>query len=436
MPPESPYNRADFADEQGVLKMSFPAAVRLLAWASYDFANSLWAINVLTLYFLLWVTEELKVPELAYSLVYSALMLLVALASPLLGAVSDRYGRRIPFLVFFTLLCIVPSMLFGVLARTGTEALALFAVATFGYMAAAVFYNALLPDVSPTGRSGLASGVGIGAGYLGNVLGVLLIKPFVDAGGRSAAFLPAALAFFIFALPCFLLVRDLGPKVPWSWGYVVASYRQTTETLRRAGRYKELFKFILARFFYEDAIATLMAFISLYLARVADFTTSELQLIVILATAWALPGALAYGWVSDRLGVKRTLIVVLVQWGGIFVGALVATEKPVFFALAVLTGISLGAVGTCDRVLLTRLAPPERVGEFFGLYVLVGRVAAVMGPILWGLTLAAFAGLGTVSYRLAVLVLFTVFWVGFGLLLRVREAAVPLPAPAAPRPSD
>ncbi len=416
--------------------MGFPALVRLLAWASYDFANSLWAINVLTLYFLLWVTEELKVPELAYSLVYSTLMLLVGLASPLFGAVSDRYGRRVPFLVFFTLLCIVPSMFLGVLVRTGAEALTLFAVATFGYMAAAVFYNALLPDVSPAAKRGLASGIGIGAGYLGNVLGVLLIKPFVDAGGRSAAFLPAALAFFIFALPCFLLVRDLGPKVPWSWGYVAASYRLTAETIRRAGRYKELFKFIIARFFYEDAIATLMAFISLYLARVADFTTSELQLIVILATAWALPGALAYGWVSDRLGVKRTLVVVLTQWAVIFIGATVATEKLVFFILAVLTGISLGAVGTCDRVLLTRLAPPERVGEFFGLYVLVGRVAAVMGPVLWGLTLTTFAHLGTLSYRLAVLVLFVILGVGFGLLLRVREAAVPFAVPVASRTSD
>jgi len=115
-------------------------------------------------------------------------------------------------------------------------------------MAAGVFYNALLPDVSPAGRRGLASGVGIGAGYLGNVLGVLLIKPFVDAGGRSAAFLPAALAFFAFALPCFLLVRDTGPRAPWSWDHVRASYRQAVDTIRQAGRYKELFKFILARF--------------------------------------------------------------------------------------------------------------------------------------------------------------------------------------------
>mgnify|MGYP000004365276 CR=1 FL=1 len=181
-----------------------------------------------------------------------------------------------------------------------------------------------------------------------------------------------------------------------------------------------------------------MAFIAVFLTRVANFTTSELQLIVILSTACALPGALAYGWVADRLGVKRTLIIILAQWAAVFIGAMTATEKPVFFALAVLTGISLGAVGACDRVMLTRLAPPERVGEFFGLYVLVGRVAAVVGPVLWGLTLTAFADLGTTSYRVAVLVLFVVFWVGFGLLLGVREAAAPLAAPAgtAPRPSD
>ncbi len=413
--------------------MGVRTVIRLLAWASYDFANSVWAINILTLYFLLWLTDELKTPELAYSLVYSGLMLLVAVSSPLLGAVSDRYGRRMPFLVFFTLLCIIPALLFG-LVRSGAEALGLFAVATFGYMAAAVFYNALLPDVSSAGNRGFASGVGIGAGYLGNVLGVLLIKPFVDAGGRAAAFLPSALAFLLFALPCFLLVRDTGPRAPWSWDYVRASYRQAIDTIRRAGHYRELFKFILARFFYEDAIATLMAFISVFLTRVADFTTSELQLIVILATACALPGALAYGWVADRLGVKRTLILVLAQWVVVFTGGLTATEKPVFFALAVLTGISLGAVGACDRVMLTRLAPPDRVGEFFGLYVLVGRVAAVVGPVLWGLTLTAFADLGTTSYRLALLVLFVVFWVGFGLLLRVREFPITAPAPAGPSP--
>jgi UMF1 family MFS transporter len=408
--------------------------IRLLAWASYDFANSIWAINVLTLYFLLWLTDDLKTPELTYSLVYSGLMLLVAVSSPLLGAVSDRYGRRMPFLIAFTLLCIVPGMLFGTAAGSSAAALALFAAATFGYMAATVFYNALLPDISSAGNRGFASGVGIGAGYLGNVLGVLLIKPFVDAGGRAAAFVPSALGFLLFALPCFLLVRDIGPRAPWSWNYVRDSYRQAVETVRQAGRYKELFKFILARFFYEDAIATFMAFISVFLTRVADFTTSELQLIVILATACALPGALLYGWVADRLGVKRTLVLVLAQWAAVFVGGITAAEKPVFFALAVLTGISLGAVGACDRVMLTRLAPPERIGEFFGLYVLVGRVAAVVGPVLWGLTLTAFAHLGTTSYRLAVLALFIVFWVGFGLLLRVREFPVPVIAPAGPAP--
>lgn len=395
-------------------------SLRVFSWAMYDFANTIWSMNILSLYFALWVTVDHGAPDLAYSLASSLSMLAIAFSSPMLGAISDQYGRRLPFLVFFTLACVTTTALIGVVGSL-LAALLLFALANYCYQSGTIYYDAMLTTVSEQEVRGKVSGFGVSLGYAGAILGVLMVKPFVDAGGRGAAFLPSALLFLLFSLPCFLFVREPRVGLPWSLRQLREGYIRLLSTLRQAPRYANLLRFIIARFFYLDSVNTLIAFMAVYTVKVVGFSNAAVQTLLIFSTTFAVVGSLFYGWVVDHIGPKRSLTLILFQWALVFLAAAITFYPPAFYAIGALAGLTLGATWTSDRVLLTRLSPPEKLGEFFGLYGLAGRLAAVVGPLLWGLTTWWLVGWGLVSYRIAILVLLTTLVGGFLVLLGVKE---------------
>ena len=394
----------------------------VLSWALYDFANTIFAMNVLSLYFALWVTVDHGAPDIVYAVAYSGSMLLVAVTSPMLGAVSDRYGRRVPFLLFFTIVCLAFTAIIGQFGGLAV-ALVLFAIANYAYQSGLVYYDALLPTVSDDDNRGRVSGLGVGVGYVGTICGVLMVAPFVDAGGRSAAFLPTAALFLLFALPCFLFLKEAPSAAPWSFGYLKEGYRQLFATLRNARRYGNILRFIGARFLYVDSVNTLLTFMAVYVTKVLAFSGGQVRLLLIVSTGFAIVGAFVYGRLVDRMGPKKTLTIVLVQWMLVFVAAAATFYPPAFWVIGAVAGIALGGTWTCDRVFLTRLSPPEQVGEFFGLYSLAGRFAAVVGPMIWGVTLWLLADWGLVQYRVGILALLLSLTAGFFLLQTVREPA-------------
>ncbi|MBI4497473.1 MAG: MFS transporter [Chloroflexi bacterium] len=392
----------------------------VLSWALYDFANTIFSMNIVTLYFALWVTVDHSAPDLLYSVAFSGSMLATAVTAPMLGAVSDRYGRRIPFLLSFTLLCVVAVASIGVFDGLALGLLA-FAVGNFGYQSGLIFYDALIGTVSTPDIRGRVSGLGVALGYVGAILGILMVKPFVDAGGRSAAFVPTAVLFLVFAIPCFLWVREQGPTGRWRFGYLREGYQQLFTTLRNARKHGPVLRFILARFFYVDAINTVIAFMGVYAVKVLGFADGQLQQLLILSTVFAAVGSFAYGALVDRIGPKRTLGLVLVQWALVLLAVAATSAQAAFYAIGAVIGVGLGATWTADRVFLTRLAPPEQAGEFFGLYGLAGRFASVVGPMVWGLTLWTLGDFGTLAYRIGVLVLLGQLLVGAFILIGVRQ---------------
>ena len=179
-------------------------SVPVLSWAFYDLANTIWALNIISLYFPLWVTQDMGADQLGLSLAISGSMLAVAVTCPMLGAVSDRFGRRIPFLTVLVLVCVVFT---GLMGRVGglTAALVFFAIANFAYQSGNVFYDSLLATVSREDNRGRVSGLGVALGYVGSILGIFMILPIANKWGREAAFLPSGVIFLLFALPCFLM---------------------------------------------------------------------------------------------------------------------------------------------------------------------------------------------------------------------------------------
>ena len=399
--------------------MKINKKLTIFSWAMYDFANTIFAMNVISLYFALWVTVDMKGEDILYSWVLSGSMLLAALSSPIMGAVSDRLGRRMPFLIFFTLICCAFTALIGLTNKLALGLL-FFAVANFCYQIAAIFYNALLPQISAKNQIGRVSGYGVGFGYCGTIVGLLLVKPFVLKYGRQAAFIPTAFFFLLFSLPCFLFVKDLMVERTDKFKIrITDSFRKVKETLTRIKEYPGLFNFLIAAFIALNAVNTIIVFMSVYIKKVIGFTDPEIITFYIVSTVFAILGSFVSGFVTDRFGSKRTLSVVLGLWCITILLAAVSFSKTIFWVVGPLTGICLGATWTSARALVVDLSPSQMVGEVFGFYGLVGKSSSIVGPLIWGLTVWAFGFLGIFKYRLAILALLLFLGAGYLFLRKV-----------------
>jgi UMF1 family MFS transporter len=426
----------------GQLRVLAPAPGReLWSWALYDFANTIFSMNVVTLYFAVWLVTERGASNTAYSLATSLSSVVVLFLAPWIGAVSDATGRRKPWVVGLTLVCIAATLALSPLARAGTgrigllAILAAFAVANTAYQLALPPYNAMLAELTPEGDRGRLSGLGTALGYAGSITGVLLVAPFVTggagiaAGGRQAAFVPTAFLFLLFSLPFFFFCRDhlargRGERAPVRW---TAIAHELVAAFREARRHRGLTRFVLATYFYQDALGTAISFMALYAVAVLGLPPGgEIRLFVTL-TVPAIAGAYAAGRACDRFGPRRTLQAVLAGW---IVGLTVLALAPTLLAFWIggfVVGFAFGGIWSSERPLLLTLVPAAEAGRFFGLLALSARAAAIVGPLLWAAIVDGLAeplGKNT-AYRLAVASLAILMAVAFWLLRGVPDGVDP-----------
>jgi len=404
-------------------------AIVPVAWSLYDFANTIFSFAVVSGAIGLYLIKPEQFGERDGNVLLSIAIVisvgLNAIVSPILGAISDRGGRRMPFLLFFTALCIVGT--FFIADVPALIGLALFIVANFAYQAALIYYDATLKVVSYPGTRGRLSGIGTGIGYCGTVVVGLLIFlldiPVVDR------FRLTALLFLVFAIPIFLVVRER-PAVaerPLGVRDVIESFGQLRVSIAHAREVPGLGRFLVGRFFYSDAVNTVIVVMSVVTTKALGVSDATANVILLGLTVVAIGMSFVWGAMADRLGPKRTLIIVLWSWafglvlGGISLGFGAAGLVPFLIAGAIL-GSGLGGVTVADRVLMVRLAPPDRLGEFFGLYGLVGKGSQVIGQLLYGLIILLFLDtMGTGAYQLAVLSLLVTMLIGLWLVWPVRD---------------
>jgi UMF1 family MFS transporter len=405
------------------------SAIEGLSWALYDFANTIFSFAIVSYAMSLWAIAHLgeQNGQFAFTLAVSASVLVNAAVSPVLGAMSDRVHRRKGFLLVFTVLCIGPTMVIG-LVDIGLGLLA-FAVANFAYQAALIYYDALLPDVARPETRGRLSGIGVALGYTGTIVSGLLFKLTTDANGDStaASFLLVGSLFAIFAAPIFLWVREREVRGQFHMVDALRSWAQLGETVRHARETPGLLRFLVGRFFYSDPINTAIVIMSAFATQAIGFSSGEALNILLLLTVVAVIASFGWGVLVDRWGPKRTLLLVLGSWvAGLLLIGLWLAPIPFLVAGAVL-GSGLGGVAVTDRILLLRLAPPERVGEMFGLYGLAGKFSAVIGPVLYGaIVVALLPSLDKLAYQIAILSLLILMLIGFFV---VRTVPMPLDAP-------
>jgi MFS transporter, UMF1 family len=365
-------------------------------WVLYDLANTIYAMGILSLFFPLWVREQVGAQraDTEYTLTLSLSMAIIFFLSPLLGAMSDRRPRRMPFLVVGTALCITFTLLLGRLGYIAT--LICFGIANTGYFASLQFYDVLLGEVSHEGNRGRISGIGVGIGYFGSYIAVAM---GLALGTDDKVFLFALIAclFLLFSLPCFIFVRERGnpQPTPITWRTMRQSMRHLLQALRDTEQYPGLLRFLIGRIFYTDAINTVVAIVALYTVNIAVAAgmaparaETLAQIVMMVAISFAVISGFVWGWLVDRWHPQRVLGWVLVLWMGDFLLAatlgFVTLPFGFLYVVGSITGIALGGIWCADRPLMWQLSPPERIGEFYGLYNMVGRFTAIIGPAIWG----------------------------------------------------
>jgi UMF1 family MFS transporter len=403
-----------------------------LSWALYDFANTVFSMNIATLYFSAWLVKDLGHSNTLYATVNGIASALVVVSIPLFGAISDATQRRKPWVVGFTLIACVSTILIAVLGQIGLPligegmtalaqtptlmppgvalfaVLAAFTIANYAYQGAQPFYNAMLPELVPVDHRGRLSGLGAAFGYAGSITGVLLTFPFFTGslpilgaipehtihflrnavpftahGGRVSTFVPTAILFLLFSLPLFLFCRDHNAvrgkkRIPWR-----EAFQDVRHTLKEAKQYPGTLRFIFTSFLYQDAMGTIIANMALYAIYAMGFEGGSEATLFVILTIPAVIGSYGIGRLVDRFGPKRTLSWVLMGWIVLLAAMIVAPTRSAFWIVGACIGLIYGGVSTAERPLLLSLVPDVEAGRFFSLMVLSSRAAAVVGPFVW-----------------------------------------------------
>lgn len=407
------------------------------AWCLYDWANSavptVIGTFVFSAYYTRAVAENVSLGTAQWSWALTASAVVVALASPVLGAIADAAGPRKPWLLVFTLLSALGcAALWFVEPR---PAYVLFALVTYGLVSVCfefgvVFYNAMLPGLVPGKFLGRVSGWGWGLGYAGGLacLSAVLLgfvqteqPPFGldrEAAEHVRVVGPfTALWFVLFALPLFFLVPDAASRRLGPAAAVRTGLATLLQSLRNIRAYANILRYLVARMIYTDGLNTLFAFGGIYAAGSFGMEIDEVIVFGIALNVTAGAGAALFAWVDDWIGAKRTVLIALAGLTLFGAGVLVVESKTAFWVLAMALGCFVGPAQAASRSLMAGLAPPALRTEMFGLYALSGKATAFMGPLALGALTLAFD-----SQRAGMASVLVFFVLGGLLLLPVREA--------------
>jgi UMF1 family MFS transporter len=390
----------------------------VFAWSVYDLANTAFSALFVTFFFPLYIKQYLGGNEFQIGLVFGLSMLLVAVTVPFIGALSDRLGRRMPFIILFTILCCAATYL--VVYANLAFALMFGFIANYFYHAALTVYNAILPKISDKKNVGKVSGIGVSVGYIGTFLsllmtwGILSYLGWETLSGVKAMF-PATAMFFIgFSLITFFVIKDKPIKCAKLKGNILKSFSDVKQTIVRIKHHKSLVWFLITTFLYVNAINAVIVFLYLYGRSEIGLTVKAFMGVYIVFSIAAAIGAIVFGKITDWIGPKKTMAIAGVLWIITLFVLIKTTSLTTFIIGGVLGGVALGSVWTSMRPLLLEIAPKKKEGQFFGFMELSDKFSGVIGPIIFGF-LAVRTG-----YFWAILSLLIFFILGLLALYKVK----------------
>ena len=406
----------------------------LVSWCLFDWAGQGFPTVIATFVFAAYFTKAVAVDEVTGTAQWGAAMslsaLAIALSGPVFGAVADRSGRRKPWILFFSAVCVVAmAMLWWVRPDPADVlwALVFVGIANYGFEMGNVFYNAMLPDLVPRALLGRMSGWGWGLGYVGGI--VCLAVGFLglvtsDVGWfgldhaagehvRATAFLVAGW-FVLFGWPMFVFTPDTPPTGRRLGEAAREGVGDLIATLRRVRDHAVIARFLLARMIYNDGLTTLFAFGGIYAAGTFGMTIEDIMLFGIVLNMTAGIGAALFAWLDDRIGPKPVILISVGALSVLGTVLLLVQSTAMFWVFGVPMGLFVGPAQAASRSYLARLAPAGLRAEMFGLFAFSGKVTAFLGPAALGAVTAA-----TGSQRWGMAVIVVLFVVGMILLLPV-----------------
>jgi UMF1 family MFS transporter len=415
-----------------------PAFKPVAAFCMFDFANSAFTTIIITFVFATYFAQGIAADPTTggaqWSFGMAAAGIIIAVLSPMMGAIADQTGRRKPWLATVSIICVISTAMLwfaGPTPNDVTWAIIFAVISTVGFEMGMLFYNALLPTVSTPATIGRISGTAWAIGYAGGLIS-LAVALFVLVQADPAPFgldksqaehvrataLLVAGWFALFSLPLFIFIKE-----PESSGIPAAmairqGVKQLVTSLRNARNHGNIFRYLIAAMIYTDGVHTIFALGGVYAGVTFGMKTEEIIVLGISLNVTAGLGAAAGGWIDDRLGSKKTIIISLIAL--IITSSLVmmAQDRTVFWIAALAMSTFFGPVQAASRTLMARLSPPTMRGEMFGLFALSGKVTAFLGPAAVG-----WVTLATGSYRLGMATTIIFLIVGLLLLRGVKEEA-------------
>jgi MFS transporter, UMF1 family len=449
------------------MQQTYPPRSAIISWIFFDWAAQPYFTLITTFiyapYFATHVASDPASGQSLWGFATAAAGLLIALTSPVLGAIADASGRRKPWIAAFGAMLVIGSSLMWY-GKPGDVSvipplLLAYGIATVGVEFATVFNNAMMPTLVPPDRIGRLSGTGWATGYVGGILSLILVLGFLAASPETGhtlfGFTPwfgldpvthqgdritgplTGIWFIVFVLPMFLLTPDYPAKRAWREA-LRKGLTDLRQTLAELPKQRSMAAFLLANMIYTDGLVSLFAFGGIYAAGTFGWNTIQIGTFGILLAIAGTFGAWLGGKLDDSLGPKRVITgsmlilllaviaILLVDRDSIFFvkvaapepgGALFAAPaERAYLVLGCLIGAAGGPLQAASRTLLIHMAPKDRIAQYFGLFALTGKVTSFVGPLLIGIVTAV---ADSQKAGMAVLVLF--FVAGLVLLRRVRE---------------
>lgn len=412
---------------------------RQLAWAFYDWANSAFATTVIAGFFPIFFRQYWgsglgsEATTFWLGIASSVSSLAVVFLAPVLGTVADRTGSKKRFLALFSVIGLSSTAaLYFVGQGQWLPAVLLFTSGSIGFLAGVSFYDSLMVEVARPEEFDRVSALGYGMGYLGGGLlfganVAMALKPewfgFADAAEATRfSFIAVAVWWGLFAIPLFLLVPEKPGVSRGLAGDLVDSWRQLLGTIRDVRQYRAVWMFLLAYWLYIDGVDTIVRMAVDY-GLTLGFASESLIVALLMVQFIGFPSAIAFGWLGTRIGARRGLYIALSVYVLVTCWAYLLEDVWQFYVMAAAIGLVQGGVQALSRSYYARLIPADKAGEFFGFYNMLGKFAAVLGPVVVGTT-----KLITGDARLSIFALIFFFVGGMWLLSRVRpgpEAAGP-----------
>ncbi len=371
----------------------------MLSWAGYDFANSGYTTVVLTAvfnaYFVSVVANGADWRTAAWTVTLAVSNTAVMIAMPIIGAYADLHARKQWLLRLSTIGCVASTAALA-LAGRGDVAIAVVAVviSNFFFQVGVSLIGAFLPEIARPNALGKVSGWGWSFGYLGGLATLAVCLAYVmwaQGQGRAAEdFVPVTMLitagiFALASLPTLFILKERAiPQSQASLEVVRSSLSRLASTLKNIGRYRDFARLLVCGAFYQAGVAVVIALAAIYADEVMQFSYNQTIMLVLVVNITAAIGAFAFGYMQDLLGHKQALALTLVLWIAMTAVASLATTATLFWISANLAGLAMGSSQSAGRAMVGLFAPPTRLAEFYGLWTLAVQVAAIVGPLTYG----------------------------------------------------